>query len=708
MAHSAKRSQSNRNDEDDLVDLIKSLNRRVATLGARVVEKLFPPMTARLQQNRHALLDPPTFGAQENYSFSSMQINISPLTEHNLSSLGYSGDSHIDRHDDPLSLSLLMCVSHLNSDTDPGNFYIGETREWCKLRPFSLLIFRGTGPHGGTQAIPKRIESGEAEKRINLILYPRREFVNRTEGILYPCSAERVADYSFFDDGAACFGSDAYHKAWCSRELFRHMIMANERYGVRVKDSDLQRAFAAFTGSPKPYIDPESPEGQTILESIKVANDILISVRPRWVAQKNPPPEEAQDRTSQISPQPAGIHEQFAGRQTQASIAPGNQVAVPVHPAPNRRCSTRILEAAAELSPTSAKVTSVSGPPSRPKTKGRTSPREATNVERGSDDCDDVESIHEMDEDSEVLPTVSDDKPPLIEMLQCQPLFQLEVMEGEVDAIESRATLLAYKFNKRTPQLSEQVLPQPASLPLPTTDGPTIVEKLIQLAELCHWVTQKSQHLWFYRRALDESFFLNLLQVEVLFDLTELTSIFKNDVRQTGAGFCSRALMDEVETMVDRMVIKARNGDNTEERITFDPKTILGEQYQQKFCATVETRLRPYHGKDQYLHMAQHFREVCIHLCFKTDSEIVFRMLFGGSLRRYLQLDECTGKTYVYDRGEGARTTIALRRFLHKLKISRILFRIFGIWSDSSMLTNGELGRILSNTASCAIPAVCT
>ena len=100
---------------------------------------------------------------------------------------------------------------------------------------------------------------------------------------------------------------------------------------------------------------------------------------------------------------------------------------------------------------------------------------------------------------------------------------------------------------------------------------------------------------------MDEDFFLTLLQVEELFDLTQLTSVFKNDVRQTGTGFCSRALMDEVETIVDRM-------------ITFDPKKIPGEQYQQKFSATVETTLRTYYGTEKYLQMAQHFREVSSHL----------------------------------------------------------------------------------------------
>ena len=62
-------------------------------------------------------------------------------------------------------------------------------------------------------------------------------------------------------------------------------------------------------------------------------------------------------------------------------------------------------------------------------------------------------------------------------------------------------------------------------------------------------------------------------------------------------------------------------------------------------------------------------------------------MLFASSLQRYLELDSLSeGKrkvwrkinTYTYDRGENARSTTVLLRFLQKLKISRILFDLFG------------------------------
>ena len=64
-------------------------------------------------------------------------------------------------------------------------------------------------------------------------------------------------------------------------------------------------------------------------------------------------------------------------------------------------------------------------------------------------------------------------------------------------------------------------------------------------------------------------------------------------------------------------------------------------------------------------------------------------MLFAWSLQKFLELQNhaegnCTGsmsaknRTYVYNRGVNARSTTALRRFLQKLKILRIMFQVFG------------------------------
>jgi hypothetical protein len=198
---------------------------------------------------------------------------------------------------------------------------------------------------------------------------------------------------------------------------------------------------------------------------------------------------------------------------------------------------------------------------------------------------------------------------PLAENLERFSLFNISKMTLEWERIQNRAGLLRSQFSKRSPQLS-RFLPKPSSHPLPQTDGLTLVEQLIQLGERCQWITQKFEHLWFYERTLDEHFFFTLLRVEPLFDLTTLTSLFRNENRNKGAGVCSSMLMDKVVSMVNEMIKKAERSDETEEKFTFDAANILDRQYQPKFCASVEVTLRPYRGHDRYVHMAHHFREV--------------------------------------------------------------------------------------------------
>ena len=702
VAHSTQRSRWDNEDEDDLVALIQSLNRQVATLGALIVENLFPPATSCLQRNRRALLDPPLFGAEENYSFSTMQINITPLTHRNLSSLGYSGTSHIDRHDDPMSLTVLICVSHLKPGTYPGNFYMGETREWCELKPFSVLIFRGTGPHGGTQAIAPG-EPDEHEKRINLILYPRREFVNRTLPILYPCYLEQqLADYSFFADGAACFGSDKYRKSWCRRELFRHMMTTNKKYGLEVEDANLQRAFTAVTGSTNRYIDPESPEGLGITKSITQANQIMESIRPRWKDVKSAPKRKSaefedpsQGTTARKRTMPLSASRETAlasttqyqqdtaasRRSTRASSAQQSQLpstiqTPPEAVAPKRiRSSTVHLEGVRTLSLQASQRSTESSTSQKGRSTSMVRSTESvqasgsmwTRNQKTVNSCNDAEMAEshvsddrlsesdeayipeqnesisdltngddDMDEDSDTPyantgdiatsdveihnettalisggPIVASNRsPPLAEILQRMPLFNISTMNLEWESILNRAKLLRSQVSKRSPQTS-LFLPKPSSLPLPKTDGLTLVEQLIQLGERCQWITQKFEHLWFYERALEEHFFFTLLRVEPLFDIAELTSLFKNKNRNNGAGICSHVVMDKVTLMVNKMIRKAKCSDDTEEEFTFDAVEILNRQYQPKFCVSVEVALRPYRGRDPYAHMAHHFREVC-------------------------------------------------------------------------------------------------
>jgi len=103
--------------------------------------------------------------------------------------------------------------------------------------------------------------------------------------------------------------------------------------------------------------------------------------------------------------------------------------------------------------------------------------------------------------------------------------------------------------------------------------------------------------LWFYRRALDEYLISTLLIVEPLFDIDKLVHVFQNQYRNDGAGVCSSALLNKVESIVNKMIAKAECSDDTEETELLDPAEILGEQYQPKFCVPVQVNLRPYAGK---------------------------------------------------------------------------------------------------------------
>ena len=602
------------------------------------------------------MLDPPTFGSEENYSFSTMQINISPLTKGDLSSLGYSGETHIDQHDEPMSITLLMCISHLGPETDPGKFYIGETREWCVLKPFSLVLFRGTGPHQGTQAIPAG-KPMEKETRINLVLYPGGEFLNRARRIIYPWEPYQLAGYSFFSDGAACFGTEEYHRSWCSREILRKSIAEIKQYGRHVEDSRLQQAFTALTGSTKRYIDRDSDEGKAIKKSITAANDLMKSLVPKFkkprqrkrkmeqddpVArlqiQPNPPPEHLSSPSQRVTRSSAVDIEPPVGlpnprQKVQSSPSVSRSSILTRLPRSRKFSQLKSRASTAKQSGPSVSAISQSSPrrstrfpialsnfsdelqqPPRKKMR-RDNPKTKADISVSHSDLPNSVPPPEMEEDptddemhDEIAISIGTSTS-VVEILRQQPLFDISLMNAALEDIHHRSTLLRSKYTKRAPQLSG-FLPKPNAPALPETDGIVLVERLAQLGERCDWFTQKSEHLWSYQRALDEYFFCTLLDVEPLFDLSNLVHIFK-DVNQNteGAGICSRALMDQIVSMIKMM---AKCSDDMPKAYTFDAIQILGkdQRFQPKFCASVEVILTPFRGTNPHRHMAHHFREV--------------------------------------------------------------------------------------------------
>jgi hypothetical protein len=255
-------------------------------------------------------------------------------------------------------------------------------------------------------------------------------------------------------------------------------MSANNKYGQKV--DDLQKAFTAFTGSTRQYIDPNSLQGKEITASIANANELMESLRPRW--------------------------QKKIASETEADTSKVHQ---------------------------------------------RTSPREKKisdhDIPHSHDDC----AVHNAS-------TASANETPkcnqsTIKILEGHLLFQLNFMKSELTSIERKAQALPSKFMNRAPQFAV-IQPKPSSRLPPVTDGLTIVEQLMQLGERCHWVTQKSEHLWFYMRALDECLISSLLMVGPLFDTDKLVRIFQNPHRNDGSGVCSSALLSKVESMVKKMI----------------------------------------------------------------------------------------------------------------------------------------------------------
>ena len=240
-----------------------------------------------------------------------------------------------------------------------------------------------------------------------------------------------------------------------------------------------------------------------------------------------------------------------------------------------------------------------------------------------SDDSDDYArgEIPSVDEPSsnnlalDIVPYTSGDnsvveptcRSNLASILQKTGLFNESELRWQQKDLVSEAILMRQPYRSRKPSV-QNVLPNPSSLKLPETNGPIIVEQLMQLGERFQWITQKDQALKGYLRALDEHLLLTMLGVEQLFDSRYLKCLFKG--RRSGAGICTKRLMDKIEAMVRKSIDNSKAGDSRDETFQFNAQEILGSQYQPKFCVSVEVTIKPYDGENEYLHMAQHFQEV--------------------------------------------------------------------------------------------------
>lgn len=452
--------------------------------------------------------------------------------------------------------------------------------------PISILSF-DISWHRTAQALAQG-QPKEWERRINLILYPRTESVNRTLPIQYPCYEKtRLSDYSFFHDGAACFGTSEYHTSWAKRELFRHFDVATKPYSPPFKPSELQAMYRVIAGRNKRYIDPASAEGVRITDDIAAANTIMGEARPQWKDARR----QRGRKTNQSTAQPET-------RSTSNTTA-----AIPVPTVPRTVVSQRTTRITSntsvpvpvaldsEVSTGLSTITAATVPPTQiSRTVLRTrsaavlvtpnSKMTWTQDKRGTlevpieiddnldqdqsmEDCrnnstatedpdsnefhpedsesddwddghltdnarDDIPSVDESPsnniapdivhytsgDDSVVEPTCRSN---LASVLQTTSLFNESDLRSQQGDLASEGILMRQPYRSRKPSV-QNVLPNPSSLKLPETNGPIIVEELMQLGERCQRITQKHEAIKGYLRALDEHLLLTMLGVEQLFD----------------------------------------------------------------------------------------------------------------------------------------------------------------------------------------------
>jgi hypothetical protein len=239
-----------------------------------------------------------------------------------------------------------------------------------------------------------------------------------------------------------------------------------------------------------------------------------------------------------------------------------------------------------------------------------------------ADHANSVESNHEDEgtdsndrlEGSVSLPTIPSHNPAslvskcriTLQLLLASPLFDPAELQHELELLKNRALLCPSKFcNTRMPHMSDKpnLGRVPSSLPLPDTEGETLVEEMIELGELCFWISQKNERTWFYQRVLSETLYKTMLRLGPLFHLERLRYVFRSS---NGTGICSQRLIDAINEMVS----EANKPGAKAKTFKFDANKILGKRFQQKFCSSVEVVMKPYRGRDALGHKAQHFREV--------------------------------------------------------------------------------------------------
>ncbi|KAJ6471549.1 hypothetical protein C8R45DRAFT_1104516 [Mycena sanguinolenta] len=141
-------------------------------------------------RQRSELLNKPRIGGDENWAFSTEQLNLAAAREESKAfadggslskDLGFFGGAHIDRGDAKGFYSNITCNHDIPDSYDPGMFFILQLGVFIRLKRYSSINFFGHRQHGST---PPLCPTGQVlfrhAYRFVVISYPPRRTVDGT------------------------------------------------------------------------------------------------------------------------------------------------------------------------------------------------------------------------------------------------------------------------------------------------------------------------------------------------------------------------------------------------------------------------------------------------------------------------------------------------------------------------------------------------
>ncbi|KZV59245.1 hypothetical protein PENSPDRAFT_672483, partial [Peniophora sp. CONT] len=142
--------------------------------------KYLPVRYQEALKTQAELVNAPRFGSDDNYLFSSVQVNIArpvpfKAAGQTLKDLGSFGKPHVDRGDMPEGFTSVQACSDLPPEIDAGQFVIIEIGVFIDLEGTVFALFRGVQYHTGCAPRPKRADYRIPDwaYRILFVTYPK-------------------------------------------------------------------------------------------------------------------------------------------------------------------------------------------------------------------------------------------------------------------------------------------------------------------------------------------------------------------------------------------------------------------------------------------------------------------------------------------------------------------------------------------------------